>query len=307
MKSLRILAVAAAAFAYALIVLGAVVRITGSGMGCGDNWPLCNGHLIPPLNDINTVLEWGHRQVAAALSVLTLLLALLAYLRRSEPGGAGPGGTLRPACMSVALLLVQVLLGAVTVWLELPPTIVMLHLGTAIALIAALTFTALRAGAAGAPPVAAAVPRGGIIAAMAVGGVVILMGGITANLGAGPACQGFPLCSGQLWPSAAESGLPHIHWTHRLLAYGLFFHLLGMGFGFRNKGRHVRIQRGVWIALGVTVLQIIVAAVMVLALLPPVWRTLHVAAGTALWVVLVYLVWLASASGKPTADAPLPV
>ena len=59
------LAWSAAACAYLLVVLGAVVRITGSGMGCGDHWPLCNGHLFPPLNDIPTVIEWSHRLVAA--------------------------------------------------------------------------------------------------------------------------------------------------------------------------------------------------------------------------------------------------
>jgi cytochrome c oxidase assembly protein subunit 15 len=47
----RRLAWAAAVATYLLVVLGAVVRITGSGMGCGDHWPLCNGHLIPPLSE----------------------------------------------------------------------------------------------------------------------------------------------------------------------------------------------------------------------------------------------------------------
>ena len=51
------LAWVAAGSAYLLIVLGAVVRISGSGMGCGDHWPLCNGHLFPPLGDIPTVIE----------------------------------------------------------------------------------------------------------------------------------------------------------------------------------------------------------------------------------------------------------
>src|SRR6266576_1048826 len=90
----------AALCAYLLIILGAVVRISGSGMGCGDRWPLCNGHLFPSLNDIPTVIEWSHRLVAAVLSVLVIALVVLDW-RRAWP--------------VLALLVVQVLLGAVTV------------------------------------------------------------------------------------------------------------------------------------------------------------------------------------------------
>src|SRR5260370_17848 len=69
------LAWAAAACTYLLIVLGAVVRITGSGLGCGEHWPLCNGHLFPPLNDIRAGIEWSHRLVAPPGSVMVVGLA----------------------------------------------------------------------------------------------------------------------------------------------------------------------------------------------------------------------------------------
>src|SRR5688572_1955877 len=81
------LAWSAAACTYLLIVLGAVVRITGSGMGCGDHWPLCNGRLFPPLNDIGTVIEWSHRLLASVVSVLVATLAFVAW-RRRIPGNA---------------------------------------------------------------------------------------------------------------------------------------------------------------------------------------------------------------------------
>src|SRR6266498_4020240 len=88
----------AAASAYVLIVLGAVVRISGSGMGCGDHWPLCNGHLIPPLTDIPTVIEWSHRLVAGVVSVLVVGLAVFAW----RGGGTGDGGRVRAAYVAVA-------------------------------------------------------------------------------------------------------------------------------------------------------------------------------------------------------------
>src|SRR3989442_14258359 len=82
----------AAACTYLLIVLGAVVRITGSGLGCGDHWPLCNGRLLPSLKDIPTVIEWSHRLVAAGVSVLVVTLGGHAWrLRGRWTGGRGGG------------------------------------------------------------------------------------------------------------------------------------------------------------------------------------------------------------------------
>src|SRR6266446_7512514 len=134
-KSFVTLAWVAAVCAYLLIVLGAVVRISGSGMGCGDHWPLCNGHLFPPLNEIPTVIEWSHRLVAAAVSILVIGLVALDW-RRAWP--------------TLILLIVQILLGAVTVKTGLTPAMVILHLATAMLLLAALIVTArgLRPGSA---------------------------------------------------------------------------------------------------------------------------------------------------------------
>ena len=51
--------------AFALVVLGGVVRVTESGLGCPD-WPLCQGRLIPPL-ETSAIIEYSHRLVASAL------------------------------------------------------------------------------------------------------------------------------------------------------------------------------------------------------------------------------------------------
>src|SRR5689334_13223634 len=118
MRRFITLAWVAATCTYLLIVLGAVVRITGSGLGCGDHWPLCNGHLFPPLSDIPTVIEWSHRLVAAVVSVLVVGLAMLGWRLRGA-GSLEPG--VRAAYAAVVLLVIQVLLGAVTVKTGLTP------------------------------------------------------------------------------------------------------------------------------------------------------------------------------------------
>src|SRR2546426_3671001 len=132
------LAWAAAACTYLLIILGAIVRITGSGMGCGDHWPLCNGRLLPPLDDLGTLIEWNHRLAAALVSILVAATAGYGWWLQRETGNgkretsndpiASPSDSptaaaresfrVRPSVASYAalgLLILQVALGAVTV------------------------------------------------------------------------------------------------------------------------------------------------------------------------------------------------
>ena len=126
--------------AFGLIVLGGVVRITGSGMGCGEHWPRCHGEWFPPL-DLPTMIEIGHRWAAALVSMVVLALTAVAWVRhRNEPELEDP------ATLASILLVVQVLLGAVTVKLALPPWVVITHLANAMVLLAVLIVTALRAG-----------------------------------------------------------------------------------------------------------------------------------------------------------------
>jgi cytochrome c oxidase assembly protein subunit 15 len=301
MKTIRLLAFIASGASYLLVVLGGWVRITGSGMGCGDHWPLCNGHIIPPLDDVATFIEWAHRLVALGVSILVVGVAVAALLRRETPGVAGPRGPLRPALLAVALLVVQVLLGAVTVWLELPAAAVILHLGAAMAMLAVLLVVGLRAGA----HQPAAVPAGGrrlwrsALGAAGLAAVAVLLGGLTANAGAGGACLGFPLCSGEIFPSG---GLAQIQWLHRLVAYALTLHLIGVVAQTVRRKSAPAIQRSAMVALAITVIQIVVGAAMILSLLQPHWRATHVAAGTAVWMALVVFAWFT----RPAPGAPAP-
>jgi len=265
------LAWSAAACTYLLIVLGAVVRITGSGMGCGDHWPLCNGRLFPPLNDIGTVIEWSHRLVAAFVSVLVVGLAVYDWWRR--PSGRPP---VRPSYVALGLLIVQVLLGAITVKLELPAWSVVLHLGTAMLLLATLLIAAsppVPLSTSSSPPGPLSFRRGGTIVLVPLAFVTVLFGALTANLGAAAACGGFPLCNGQVWVTAGPLAL--IHWTHRLLAYALA--IVAVVWAIRAPSRA---SFGV---LALIVVQIGIGAATVLLGLPGGLQAAHVAVGTAVW------------------------
>jgi cytochrome c oxidase assembly protein subunit 15 len=96
---------------FILVVLwGAVVRATGSGAGCGANWPLCNGDFFPHHPRLATVIEFIHRSTSGIVTFLDL--ALIAWTFRVTPRGHRAR---KAALWSFALLLVEAALGAVLV------------------------------------------------------------------------------------------------------------------------------------------------------------------------------------------------
>ena len=96
------LAMAGAIYTYILVVYGGIVRITGSGMGCGDDWPNCNDAIVPTF-DLTVFIEYSHRVLAAGLSLLTLWIVAQAIRHRAVPGVTGRGGVGRPAWLAAAL------------------------------------------------------------------------------------------------------------------------------------------------------------------------------------------------------------
>ncbi|MGQ0537943.1 MAG: COX15/CtaA family protein [Gemmatimonadaceae bacterium] len=295
MIAIRRLGWLALVLAYGQIVFGAIVRITGSGMGCGDSWPTCAGAWLPPLERPDLIIEVTHRYIAAALTIVIAALALTAFVRRRMHGFAGLGGVLRPALLAAATVIATALLGAVTVWLHLTNKgVIVAHLTLAMALLAVLLVVIVRAG--GLAPRSAALAsrtsgtegsspsgrstRGALIAAGLVF-ITIVLGALTANLpGANTACTGFPLCSGSWVPT---DSVQHVQYAHRVLAFLLLLHSGALALGVARRGETVLV--GLARLTFVTVLlQIGIAAALVQLRLPWVLRSLHEAVGTLLWL-----------------------
>lgn len=293
MLTLRRLGLLALLLGFAQVVFGAIVRITGSGMGCGDNWPDCLGSFTPAHTGPTLLIEISHRYGAAALSLAIAALVVAAWLKRSEPGVAGPGGVLRASLLAVVLVVVAALFGAVTVKLGLHPWVVVTHLAIAMALLAALVVAVVRAGGFGA--LSTAEPAGrtfrGARAAAGLTFLALVMGALTANIPGAPlSCQGFPLCR-----VMGDSGAPLvIQVTHRIIAFLLLAHLIGIAIGVRKRSEPRPIRVAAWTALGIVTLQIVVAAAMVEMHLPASLRSIHQAIGTALWISVAVLAALAS-------------
>jgi protoheme IX farnesyltransferase len=286
MKAFRALSVVTALVTYALVVLGGVVRVSGSGLGCPD-WPLCHGRLLPPL-DVHAIIEYSHRTTASLTSALVMLTAVIAWLMWRQRRDI-----LVPATLAFLLLILQVALGAITVRLELPPMIVLAHLATAMALLAAVCVTAVSAllseRGVGADRISTR------WAGLAAGGtfMLILSGSLVVGSGASGACNAWPLCGGGF--SLTFDGSPSIQLLHRALA-GLVGVLVvaGMLLVLRRHGAQAAVRRTVALTLAALAFQVAVGAAVVTLHLPPVLRALHLALASAVWAGTVILTVVAS-------------
>lgn len=114
LKSYRTLALVTVSYTLAVILWGAFVRVTGSGAGCGDHWPLCNGEVLPRAPALETVIEFTHRFTSGIL--LLLMVAWLVCAFRVFPKGHPARGY---TVWSAAFLVIEALLGAGLVVFEM--------------------------------------------------------------------------------------------------------------------------------------------------------------------------------------------
>ncbi len=303
MTAIRRLSYVALVVAYAQIVFGAIVRITGSGWGCGHHWPKCDGQWLPPLDRPDLIIEVMHRYLALAVILATGALVVATWRRRRADAAAA--SVLRPSALALGIVIATALLGMATIKLGLAPLVVVAHLALAMSLLAALVVASLRAGGFGA---ASATPTAGAARTWRVARVaaviafaVLVLGALTANLGAAAACLGFPTCRVY---SSPNRGLVHLQLAHRILAFLFTFHVLGAVMMLRRRGAAPVVRRAAWMALGTIILQILVAAALVETRLPPLLQALHQAVGTLVWIAIVVYAGLARRAAMGGEPAP---
>jgi heme a synthase len=279
MRLFRNLAFASTAATFALITVGGLVRATKSGLGCGKNWPHCPGEPSRAL-----IIEASHRATAGIVVVLLALLAAVAVRRfRQSPA------LFWPAIAAFGLVIFQALLGAVVVWLELKADTVVLHLATAMSLLALLIYLSAASLAAEGSLISArsaAISRSSGLAAGAVL-VVLLVGSYVTGRNAGGVFDDWPLMNGALIP---DLGVPEfaLHFIHRVLAAAgavvvgiTAFRLVRQSAEFPSQARLARLAA---IAFGI---EILVGAANVWTDLNPAFVTLHLALGAFIWGSLV--------------------
>jgi cytochrome c oxidase assembly protein subunit 15 len=215
-RALRIYAQCVAACTGLLVFAGGLVTSTGSGLAVPD-WPLSYGELMPPMVG-NVRFEHGHRMVATAVGLLTVILALWAWRREPSPV------VRRLGWIALAAVVLQGVLGGLTVLFFLPAPISVAH-GTLGQTFFCITVAiAVLTSAGWQRPVVRRLDTGGgvslralAVACTAAVYVQLILGAVMRHREAGLAISDFPLAFGRLIPPFTSPEIA-IHYAHRVWA-----------------------------------------------------------------------------------------
>ena len=300
----RRLALATVVATFLLILVGGVVRVSGSGLGCGpagsgfNGWPFCNGDVVPGL-DLNAVVEYAHRVLGGVVGLMMITLAVLAWRRyRDHPG------LVRASAGATVLVIAQGLLGAATVEQNLDEALVAAHLALAMALLALVLYVwrASRPENIGAPA-AEGGPRFRALALLASGLILctIVAGGYMAGTqnygragyqlgdGAHHACgKEFPTCNGEVLPFG-QARLVDIHLTHRVFMYLAVAFVIALIVLALRRRPSAGVVRSARLAAVLVAAQVLVGALNVWLDEYEALILLHLALGTLVWATLVGL------------------
>jgi heme A synthase len=292
----RRLALWTAAATFLLIVLGGVVRVSDSGLGCGpggsgvNGWPLCRGDVVPGFS-LHTAIEYAHRTVASIVVVEMLVLAVWAWRRYR-----GHRALVRASAAGVVLIVAQALLGAATVEKDLDEPLVAAHLGLAMLLFAVVLYI-VRATRPDAPAVEARTGfRRHALATQVLLFGAIVAGGYMAGTerkgasdqavadGAHHACgTQFPACNDGFLPFG-HNRFVDIHLTHRVFVYLFTAALIAL---VVMALRRRIASRAAWALVALLVVQIALGALNVwIAKEYELLILAHLATATLLWGTL---------------------
>ncbi|MAK55823.1 MAG: heme A synthase [Pusillimonas sp.] len=240
-----------------LIMFGAFVRLTDSGLGCPD-WPGCYGKISPigaadhirqayeampfgPVSFPKAWIEMIHRYVGAFLGLLIIFIVIMAWRHRKTLGH-----TPKLAIATLIAVCLQGAFGAWTVTLKLMPIIVTAHLLGGMILLAMMTWLAAREKQHERVSVAALRWLPWMVAGFVLLFIQIALGGWVSTNYAALACMDFPTCNGQWMPAMdlqngfslirglgelptgemiSQQALVGIHWIHRNFAWVVFAYM----------------------------------------------------------------------------------
>jgi heme A synthase len=271
-----------------VILFGAWVRITGSGAGCGNHWPMCQGEVLPPDPSTKTLIEFGHRLTSGLCGIFSLILL---YRSRRTPSFPWAVATL-------VFVLLEGFIGAVLVKRELVAgdasvsraIVISLHLMNTLALMFCATAAAIRATAAA--PVLTGISRQALLAGMSLVVLTSMSGAITA-LGdtlfpTQPAFGPELLAKVKEDISPGQHFLVRLRLIHPLVASLTAATLIAICGLLHRASRNIWAAAGVWLAISQVAL-----GLLNVSLGAPGWmQIVHLALAQVLWLVLVRLLFL---------------
>jgi cytochrome c oxidase assembly protein subunit 15 len=275
--------------ALTLIVLtGAAVRLTGSGLGCPD-WPKCSGRALPPIST-HALIEFGNRTLSGIVGVVTVVAAVLAFTRRPFRRDL--------AVLAVVLplgVVAQAVLGGFTVREHLAPGFVMAHFGLSmLVLIAAVALAWRSTFEPGARPRSTDRLAVWSVRALAPLGALTIFAG-TAATAAGPHAGGSP---GQRIHRLAFEGAGTLTWViHRHATIAALFGVavIGVWLLWRHRGASQTALEPLTVLGVLLAAQGLVGSVQYELRLPTDMVWIHVTLATLTWIVVL---WAFAAAGS---------
>lgn len=303
--------IAVVAFNLLVIMWGAYVRATGSGAGCGNNWPLCHGQVIPRGAGLQTLIEFSHRTTSGLALLLVVALAVFAF-KLYPPAHR----VRRGAVATLIIILVEAALGAGLVLFELVADnasmaramFMATHLGNTLLLLGAMTLTGFWANGGGGVDFGLKAPRRPLHPlawATVVATVVVGMSGAVAALG-------HTLYPEETLPGGARGHLsatsrlfvqmPDVHPLIAIAGAGLMLYLVGQVRSLKRP------ETRFWATtLNVMVIVQLAAGSLNMFLHAPIWLQLtHLVLADLVWIALVLTCATALPALPATAAAPNP-
>jgi cytochrome c oxidase assembly protein subunit 15 len=299
--SMRRIALAGVLASAGIIMTGAAVRLSQSGLGCPD-WPACTAHSIVAGGGAGSTLvhrwiEFGNRLLTGAILVVSVIVSVAAW--RFRP--AGPGGQRRRDLVVLAFtqpagIVAQAVLGGVVVLTKLDPVWVSVHFLLSVTLVAAAVALHVRTteGTAPARPLARADLR--LLAAALVGVVAVMLAAGTVVTGTGPLAGARSVARYHL----PLSGVTQLHADIGWLLTGLTLAVVA-GLRFGNAPR--RAMRLGWVLLGLIAVQGSVGYTQYFTGLPAGLVWVHVTGAILIWITVLRLLFALRDRGPVTGPA----
>jgi heme A synthase len=289
----------------AVILWGAFVRATGSGAGCGDHWPLCNGEVIPRADAIETMIEFAHRLSSGVALLAVIGLVVWAY--RLYPKGSI---VRRGAAFACFFMFTEALLGAGLVLFQLVAHnesiarvySIAAHLVNTFLLVAALTLTAWWATGYAAPRLKGQGPLG-----------IALIGGLLATLLIGVTgaviALGDTLFFAHLDRGGSEANLtPFVEGLTQLRIVHPFVAVLGsiiigiLGWQVARVRPSAIATRLAWAQTALIIIQLLVGVLNVYLKVPVAIQLIHLLLADLIWITMVLISAAALAVDHPALN-----
>lgn len=297
---LKFFVIGSAVGLYIVNLVGFLDTMTGSALGCGTDWPLCNGKLIPNLGNTHTLIEFAHRSIVGFFAMWATIVMIFIWWRYRHWREARLF-----SLVGIIFIFVQAGLGALAVVFVNPPAVLALHLGFGILgmegpwLLTVFIFQ-LSSFAKGLPSGMDERAKGlDSSARRFLWGtwiytyVAMYWASYVAFRGGGRACLTWPLCG--------FHGLAWMDWIHRALALGLAILTVVLLMKLRIWATNrPDVRRGAWALFWAVMAQIATGANLVFHDIHTGPYLLHIATLMILFSILSYLVMEAYPPGQGT-------